>query len=305
MNRTIIRAWAVGVCLFGAMGVQAQQPTKEQAPAPLATASTNAASLPVPHMWLDPDGKPLPFKTDEEVMDFLRTAKVVKMKDIPTGIAHPRKVLLEKDGIHANAKFSSIHEQKDSVTLASGQHELGFRDDAIFDCAAQEMAKLLGMDNLPPVVERSVNGEKGILQIWVENTMTEMDRQKGKIAPPEPRRWNDQIQVMRFFDNLVYNTDRNAGNILIDKQWKVWLIDHTRAFRKHDDLLNAGAMFIIDRGIWEKLVALDEQMARDRLKPYLTRYEIDGLLNRRKKIIEHFRGEITKRGESDVLHDVK
>lgn len=58
----------------------------------------------------------------------------------------------------------------------AGRREYGFRDDAIFDCAAQELGKLLGMDNLPPVVQRTINGEKGVLQIWMENSITERDR---------------------------------------------------------------------------------------------------------------------------------
>jgi len=37
--------------------------------------------------------------------------------------------------------------------------------------------------------------------------------------------------VVRLFDQLIYNTDRNLGNLLIDKSWRLWMIDHTRAFK--------------------------------------------------------------------------
>lgn len=295
MMRKIIRAVMAGAFLLTAGGVWAGQQPAIPAAAPAQSTA---------HVWLDPDGKPLPFKTDEEVMEFLRTAKIVSIKDIPVGVARPRKALLEKDGIRANAKFSSIHEQKDRVELA-GRREFDFRDDAIFDCAAQELGKLLGMDNLPPVVQRTIGSEKGILQIWVEKSMTERDRLKDKVVPPDAIRWNFQIQTMRLFDNLVYNTDRNAGNIVIDKDWKIWLIDHTRAFRKYDDLPNARVMVVVNRGIWEKLLALDEGQVKERLKPYLRGFEIDAVLNRRKKIIEYFRAEIANRGESDVVREGK
>jgi hypothetical protein len=36
---------------------------------------------------------------------------------------------------------------------------------------------------------------------------------------------------MRVFDQLIYNTDRNTGNVLYDTGWRLWGIDHTRAFR--------------------------------------------------------------------------
>ena len=36
-------------------------------------------------VWLGPGGNPLPFKTDEEVMEFMRTAKVVSVREIGEG----------------------------------------------------------------------------------------------------------------------------------------------------------------------------------------------------------------------------
>ena len=39
-----------------------------------------------------------------------------------------------------------------------------------------------------------------------------------------------QLQVVRVFDELIQNRDRNQGNILWTSDWKMWLIDHTRAF---------------------------------------------------------------------------
>ena len=36
---------------------------------------------------------------------------------------------------------------------------------------------------------------------------------------------------MRVFDELIANTDRNVGNLLWTTDGKMWMIDHTRAFR--------------------------------------------------------------------------
>ena len=44
-----------------------------------------------------------PFSTDDEVLDFLRTARVVSKKRIRKGINQPFKVQLEKDGVKAAA----------------------------------------------------------------------------------------------------------------------------------------------------------------------------------------------------------
>jgi hypothetical protein len=59
-------------------------------------------------------GKPLPFRTDEEVKEFLRTAAIVEMEDIPIGVNHARKATLEKYGVRLHVVFrgSEIYKQK-------------------------------------------------------------------------------------------------------------------------------------------------------------------------------------------------
>ena len=60
-----------------------------------------------------------------------------------------------------------------------------------------------------------------------------MDRRTGDLNPPEPGILNDQWAVMRMFDALINNTDRNLGNQLYTRpDWKLHLIDHTRAFSR-------------------------------------------------------------------------
>ena len=65
--------------------------------------------------------------------------------------------------------------------------------------------------------------------------MTERTRLEEKREPPVEQQWKKQLQMMNVFDALVYNTDRNRGNMLITPDWKLWMIDHTRAFRRHAD----------------------------------------------------------------------
>ena len=258
-------------------------------------------SAPSPRVWLGPDGKPLPFTSDEEILDFLRTAKVIKMKEISQGITHPRQVLLEKNGIRMRAIFRDVDEEKSMVTFASGQAEIMFRDNYIFECAAYELSRLLGLDDVPPVVERRIEGKSGTLQIWVENAMTETVRSQKKIDPPDVVRWNQQVQVMRICDNLVYNTDRNMGNILITPDWEMWLIDHTRAFRIRRELKDPKGIVQCERKLWERLQALDEATVRQRFKKFLRSSEIDALLKRRQKLVEHIQKLIDQRGEKEVL----
>ena len=74
---------------------------------------------------------------------------------------------------------------------------------------------------------------------WIDDVQfDEKGRLKEKnILGPNPERTTKQVQVMRVFDELIQNRDRNQGNILWTKDWTLWMIDHTRAFRLGKELL--------------------------------------------------------------------
>ncbi len=252
-------------------------------------------------VWLDPGGKPLPFTSDEEVMEFLRTARVIRSEQIPLWTTRPLRVVLEKDGVRMHAIFRDVNQDKPFQKLASGTVVRNFRDSYIFEPAAYELSRLLGLDNVPPVILRKLRRKSGSLQAWLENAKTEKSRVSDNITAPDKMLWNRQWWNMRVFDNLIYNTDRNQGNILYDGDWRVWLIDHTRAFRREKELRNPGLVIHCGRKLWEKLKSLDEQVVRERLKKFLRPPEFKALMRRRDKLVEHIQKLIQERGESKVL----
>ena len=85
---------------------------------------------------------------------------------------------------------------------------------------------------VPPCVERFVQNEKGSLCWWVIWKWDEQMRVQQKIRPPDTVDWQRQWDVMRVFRELVDDTDRNQTNMLITEDWRVWMVDFTRAFRK-------------------------------------------------------------------------
>jgi hypothetical protein len=114
-----------------------------------------------------------------------------------------------------------------------------------------------------------------------------------------------QWQVIHIFDNLVYNEDRNQGNVLIDSRWKLWMIGHTRSFRRWKELPYPVKIRYCERDLWGKVQKLDQAMVRDRLKDFLNSFEINGLLERRLQLVEHIRKLITEHGEGDVLFTLR
>lgn len=266
-------------------------------------ASSAPQEAPARRQWLGPDGESLPFASDEELRRFLTEATVVSMDDIPVGITRPKRLVLEKDGVRARAAFRHVDFVTDRYRLSSGKMVLFFRDSFINEVAAYELARLMGLDNVPPAVLRQVRREKGSVQIWVEQAMTEQGRREDGVAPPDRLRFNRQFFEMRVFDNLIHNIDRNQGNILFDRDWRLWMIDHTRAFARDKRLSAPDDVVQLSRRFWERLQTVADADIERTLEPYLNPAEIQALLVRRRHLIEAIEQRIAARTEARVLFD--
>jgi hypothetical protein len=174
-----------------------------------------------------------------------------------------------------------------------------FRDSYQFECAAYNLAELLGLDNLPPVVLRDMEGKRGSLQIWMEDSL---DEEAEGFSPPSAMEWGQQLWEMHFFDNLIANVDRNSGNGLVDTQYKLWLIDHTRAFQSISELIEPGRFARVNRGLWTRLLELSEDDIRGAVSGYLAQNQIAALMTRRNLLIDHVKKLIAERGEEAVLY---
>lgn len=255
----------------------------------------------IQRVWLGADGSPLPLKTDAEIMEFLRTAEISETSKIPVGVTEPRKALLEMDGIRAHATFKDVDETEERVRLSDGTYVQQLRDFYKFEYAGYQVALLLGLDNVPPTVIRRHGRNDGSLQMWVENSMTDLERREQGLRPPVQLEWMFQVQTMYLFDNLIGNVDRNQGDIVIDSDWKLWMIDHSRAFQFRFKMRYMDQVLYCERGFWEKLQALNEDQIREAVGDALTGREIDGMLERRDIILAHIQKLIEERGGEDFV----
>jgi hypothetical protein len=241
--------------------------------------------------------------TLEEQENFLRSARILKTKTINTGITGSIRATLSDGTLTHDAHIQKIDERKSLFQTDRGT-EVNFRDSYAFNVAAYRLARLIGVDMVPPSVTRSVNGQMCSVTWWVDDTlMTEKDRYFKKIDAPDADRWNRQMFVVRVFDQLIYNTDRNLGNLVIDKNWDLWMIDHTRAFRMHKQLKSPENLVRCDRKLIELLRALDRQSLDLELKGLLTDPEISAVLARRDLIVKFFDEKVAKASAGSVLYD--
>jgi hypothetical protein len=107
---------------------------------------------------------------------------------------------------------------------------------------------------------------------------------------------------MAVFSEWVYDTDRNLGNILYSKDWHVWMIDFSRAFRLYTTLRTPENLVRCERRLLEKLRELRRADVEARAGRWLTVLEIDGLMARRDRIVAHFDELVREKGERAVLY---
>jgi len=261
-----------------------------------ARASPEAEGDPV--TWLDEEGQPLPFQSYEEVEAFLRTAAVVSRETAPVGITRPEILVLEGGGVRARAILRLVEEEKERVRIGERYHQR-FRDSQAHECAAYALARALGLDSVPPVVPRRLGRRPGSVQIWVEGTR---DETAAGFHPPSATRWVRQIWDRILFDNLILNVDRNAGNLLVGPDYRIWLIDHTRAFQPQAELLAPEKLEKVNRRAWERLVAMSDDDLKDAVRDDLDVQQLQALVARRALLVEHVQRLVAERGEAAVFY---
>ena len=221
--------------------------------------------------------------SDSELEDFLRTGKVIAKKALGTGITRPMKITLEKGDKTINAVFKTY----DSRPMSWDEYNDSDRYE--YDVAAYRLDRMLDLQMVPTAVIRKIDGRKGVLQYWVENSINERDRLKDKIPFDSFCKKNEQYWLRFIFDVLIYNVDPNLTNLLWTKNgFMLVLIDHTRAFglyggrtRQYRDVpLNVSDL------LQRKLKALTFENLTEKLSPYLTSQQIRAILKRRNLILK-------------------
>jgi hypothetical protein len=251
----------------------------------------------------EPTAPPAPKLSCSEIEEFLHTAKIGAQRGIPVGVTAPKRATLDDGRLKHDAAIQTIDESKTTFTTQRGT-ELNFRDTWKFNLAGYELAKILELNMVPPYVERRVGGQAASLSWWVNDAMMESERYRKKIEPPDVDSWNKQMYAVRVFHQLIYETDPNLTNLLITKDWQIWMIDFTRAFRMMKELKNPKELVKCDRKLLASLRGLTKDVLQQKLGRWLNKSEIEGILARRDRIVKFFDDEVAKKGEAAMLYDL-
>jgi hypothetical protein len=219
---------------------------------------------------------------------FLLTAQIVSVAPAGKGLTGTKKAILSDGHREHAAHIQTIDIYTALFRGRDGSTEADFKDTWKFNVAAYRLAKLLHLTNMVPVsVARPYEGTPASFSWWVDDVMMdERDRISQRVMPSDIPEWNRQMGVIRIFDQLIYNVDRSQENLLITKDWHVWMIDHTRAFRKWPALRRPEAVMACDPALLEQLKALRREVIADTMGDLLTDEEVDGLILRRDLIVQ-------------------
>jgi hypothetical protein len=231
-------------------------------------------------------------RSADEMEQFLETATPQVVVSAAAGRTDPWRVKLESGGVTRWALFKYIRRPRPEPIPDSYTYEL----------AAYALSKFLGLDFVPPVVERRIKETPGSLQAFVENAIPESDRKRDNVRPADPEAFDRAMADLRVFENLVYDSCENDKDTLIRTDTgEVYRVDFSQAFAPEAGLIPGCAIQRCSRRLYRALLDWDPAKVGALLAPHLNEAEIGALQARREALIGMIRGEIERRGEAAVL----
>jgi hypothetical protein len=228
--------------------------------------------------------------TDAAMEQFLRTARVLRTRDTAKGVTGSVRATLSDGTLTHDAHIQVIDVAKAQFRGKGGVVENDFRDNWRFNIAVYRIDRLLGLQLVPVSVQRTWKGQRAAFTWWVDEVlMDEGERMKNNVEPPDLQCWDEQRHLVRLLDQLIDNVDRNLGNMLITKNWRVWAIDHTRAFRYSRTPRIPAYLTGVDRTVLQRLEALDFAGLKTAIDRHINDADIRTLLSRRDGIVAHFK----------------
>jgi hypothetical protein len=141
----------------------------------------------------------------------------------------------------------------------------------------------------PVTVLRTIDGEPGSLQYWIEGATDMQDAVDRDLPVGDTELLLQRLMLMYVLDAVIYNIDRNFHNILVrPERDDFFLIDHSRAFRTAKKLpsLKEERPIPVPETVARRLRELDLEALTEELDGLLRPQQIRAIEVRRRLLLE-------------------
>lgn len=225
---------------------------------------------------------------DAEVEAFLMDAEIIENKAIGKGITHSRVLTLQKGDITLRALFKSHDDSSNLQQRERFRRSDENSDRYVYEVVSYKIDRLIGQFLVPPTILRVIDGKEGAIQLWVENIFTENTRLDRKLEYTGMCPMKGNLRMRLIFDTLIYNVDRNNGNILWDQDYFITLIDHSQSFGTSvkQPKLYRKSKIKLSSMYKEKLNALTEEILIGEVGDFLHPKQIEAILKRKEYLLK-------------------
>ncbi len=236
-----------------------------------------------------PPPRPL---SPREMETYLRTAAVVKRGPGVGGRTDAWRLTLELQGLTRYALFRYVDRRRPDPLPDSWRYDL----------AAYALNKYLGLEIVPPIVERRVEDITGGVQAFVSGGRSLPERRGARVEPRDPEALARGLADLAVFQALVNDDCRNEKDTLVrDEDDRVFRVDFSEAFAPDKGEGSGCQVVRCSRILYGRLLAWDAKTVAAYMGRYLGREEIEALNARRGLLVRRLRGLIRTLGESRVL----
>ena len=225
----------------------------------------------------------------KELINILKTAPIAKKEPLSTGITKPFRLTFKDTPIKVRALFKTIDTFPGIEKRRTKSSSEKYADRYKYDIAAYKLSEHMGFRLVPVSVEREIDGVKGVVQFWVEDSHSKLTAEETGVNYRGHCNYDEQRNMLRIFDMLIFNQDRNQSNILFEPQQgqMVW-IDHSRSFSSHRRLpkyIKKDNIKIYPQ-VRQQLEALDTDKLNKVMSGLLNKDQIRAILRRRALILD-------------------
>lgn len=156
----------------------------------------------------------------DEIEQQLQQARHAKIKKIIPMREHLKSIGKQEAGTHP--VFYVEFENGLAAVWKPEEKKGAVKGEAV----AYQAARLIGLKNVPPAVVTELQGQTGVLSYYISSSIDIKAASKAKREEIFSKISPKEISDMHLFHFIFGNNDRHYGNIIIDDQYRIVLIDN-------------------------------------------------------------------------------